>query len=635
MTTYWLGGREKMPVNPKDASRIPDPEMSIDKLGTNAFVYYDVNKNIHFELAGGYQNSRVNASILGNSDHPIIERDSKSQYIDFRSTIFGFHLQLNQMWGEQDIQKSVQGWYVSPTTRNASVEYEKTILGSLTLRPGISYQQAIYDDQKHLSAEALQNHWGFLNGAPELTAVSGYLRSDYKAFEKLRIIAALRADKYNVPNKTYLTYQFIGSFDINKTNVVRAVYSRANRGPFIVDSYADYTWLVVSEEQAALQPSTMYPNTSYWFGNKNLKLPVIDMIELGYRTQPVKNMMIDIEAFRTTTSHYSYFLPDTFSVTFDFLKQLPASATSYVRYYNFDMKTIQTGLTANVSMVINPQLKVRIFGTLQTTELKNVYYKTLWECYDDMAAINTAKIMADGTILTIASGALVAQNAQIAGLAQSAVAKIAGGQTPSDDEMNALTAYQQAPETYNNAAAEYLSNPTLYNNYVSAYQNFTPDQLTTLGTIIGSDYKKTYGTRNTDLIDGKINPDSLVNLEHKATPKFYGGFDVEFNPASLKKMSVYLGSYFYSENILYDTKINDIGRYNLDGSAKTNYDSREYSSVYTVEPKIILNLKISYKVWKECSVFINTRNLLNTSKREFGYLDEIKGLYLLGMNLKF
>jgi hypothetical protein len=86
---------------------------------------------------------------------------------------------------------------------------------------------------------------------------------------------------------------------------------------------------------------------------------------------------------------------------------------------------------------------------------------------------------------------------------------------------------------------------------------------------------------------------------------------------------------------LLQTKLNDIGKYNVDGSAKTNYNFEDYKSVYVVEPKFILNLKVSYKVWKECSVFVNTRNLLNSPKREFAYLDEIRGLYFVGMNLSF
>jgi iron complex outermembrane receptor protein len=623
MTTYWLSSRVKLPINPigpDSTNRFPDPWLGTDKYGVNGFVFYDLNKDVNVALSFGLQDSKIISSSLGNGDHPLAGRISNSKYVDLRSNFYGFQLQANQMWGDQEIQKGSLGWYISPTIRNASLEYEKTFLGTLTLRPGVSYQQAIYSDQEHLTAQETADRKGFLNGTPELNAFAGYLRADYKLFDKLRLIAAIRADKYNVPDKTYFTYQFISSYDINKSNVVRAVYSRANRGPFIVDSYANYDWQIVAPSDAAKAPSTMYPYTLYWRGNKNLKMPVMDMFELGYRTQPTKNIMIDIEAFRTVTKDYNYFLPDSFNANVNFGRSTVGlspviTASGNVRYYNFDLKTIQSGITANVSVVINKELQFKVFATMQQTKLEGLYDKTLWQCFDEMSQ----PIKDDGTILTIAGYAKTAQ------LAGEAGALLQAGQTPSSDQLQALTAYQ--------------ANPSLYNDAVTAYSNFTPVQLQTLATIVSNGYQKVYSASNQDLVNGKINPASLVNETHKATPTFYGGVTVDYSPEILPKLHVSSTMYWYTENALEQTKINDIGRYTLAGVDKTKtpgaYNPDDYSSVYTVEPKFILNLKVSYKVWKDCSVFVNTRNLLNSSKREFGYLDEIKGLYMLGMNLNF
>jgi len=40
-------------------------------------------------------------------------------------------------------------------------------------------------------------------------------------------------------------------------------------------------------------------------------------------------------------------------------------------------------------------------------------------------------------------------------------------------------------------------------------------------------------------------------------------------------------------------------------------------------------------VWKENTVFVNCRNLLNDSKKEFAFGDDTRGMYLLGLNLLF
>jgi hypothetical protein len=54
-----------------------------------------------------------------------------------------------------------------------------------------------------------------------------------------------------------------------------------------------------------------------------------------------------------------------------------------------------------------------------------------------------------------------------------------------------------------------------------------------------------------------------------------------------------------------------------------------------VDAKMIMNLKISYKIWKESSIYFNARNLLNNKKKEFAFVDDIKGTYLIGVDFRF
>ena len=143
-----------------------------------------MNKDVNVAVSFGMQKSDVITSTLGNSDVPLAGRLSNSNYVDVRSNVYGFQLQANQMWGGQNVQKGSLCWYINPTIRNASLEYEKTILGTLTLRPGVSFQQAIYSDQEHLTQAETDARMGFLNGKPELNAFAGYLRADYKLFDK-------------------------------------------------------------------------------------------------------------------------------------------------------------------------------------------------------------------------------------------------------------------------------------------------------------------------------------------------------------------------------------------------------------------------------------------------------------------
>jgi outer membrane receptor protein involved in Fe transport len=102
-------------------------------------------------------------------------------------------------------------------------------------------------------------------------------------------------------------------------------------------------------------------------------------------------------------------------------------------------------------------------------------------------------------------------------------------------------------------------------------------------------------------------------------------------------MNVNANFYFYGKQTFLHNKMYDIGRYKDEYLPPNNetYNYEEYSSVYTIDPKIIVNLKVSYKVFKESSVFINARNLLNSSSREFAFLDEVNGMYLIGLDINF
>ena len=265
------------------AERYSDPELATDKFGVNAFVNYMPTKEIALDLATGVQSSEIIQNPLGNHDTPLMPRTSSTSYVDLRAAGYGFQFQTNYMVGDQDVQKDVDGWHIKPEVFNANLEYEKAF-GTLILRPGVSYQTTTYDDSEWGNAELRD---GFLNGPKTITSFSGSLRADYKLFEKLRLIGAIRADKYNNPEDIYTSYQFITSYDLNKNNVVRAVYSRANRGPFISDTYADYDW--------PLQPGF----NLHYEGNKDLNLPTMDMVELGYRSKITKHIMVDVEAFYT------------------------------------------------------------------------------------------------------------------------------------------------------------------------------------------------------------------------------------------------------------------------------------------------------------------------------------------------
>ena len=200
--------------------QIINPNLSMDKYAGNAFLYYDINKEVNLALTGGFQRSEVTTTGLGEHPIPYTGRQSHTQYFDLKAKIYNFTFQSNYSFGDQQIERGDPSWHITPDIFTSLLEYEyKT--DKLTLRPGISYQQADYSDKKYVNTA---DSAGFLNGNRELNGMAGYIRADYKPTQKLRLIAALRADKYNIPDKTYFTYQFIATYNLDQNNLLRAVY---------------------------------------------------------------------------------------------------------------------------------------------------------------------------------------------------------------------------------------------------------------------------------------------------------------------------------------------------------------------------------------------------------------------------
>ena len=558
LTSWWdpMASRKGLLAEDNLRTAIPNKRQATDNYGANAFLFYDLNKDVHLDFSTGIQQSDIVSTTLGNHPIPLGGRKSNTQYFDFKAHAYGFEFQTNYMWGDQEIERGNPAWHISPSIFNSQLEYEYKF-DKLTLRPGISYSHTVYSDKDYVNLDGDYKE-GFLNGDKLLTGMAGFIRADYKPTENLRLIAALRADKYNYPNKTYFTYQFISTYNLNDNNLIRGVYSRANRGPFIVDTHADYNWKIVDG-------STSLPNnyTLIWEGNKNLKLPTSDMFELGYRSKIGEHVLIDLEAFLTLTKNYSYFVPDSMWLTANLSPMLQGQSPTYdmsgnISYHNFDMKTKQYGITCNISVAINKKLNFRVFGSVQETRINNFYNKTIWDNFTDMGTQDAVSFQTEALTL--------------------------GGQLMNPD-----------PATQAAAAASIMGNP------VRTY--------TAYNVVIDADKIDTY---------------------NKSTPALYGGASLDYSPTD--KLGVFFTAYYYSNQTIMTNKVD----------VTNNRDNKSYFAggvgvpdMYKVKTKVIPSLKISYKIWKDNSIFVNARNFINNDKKEFAYTDKIGGTYFVGANLNF
>jgi iron complex outermembrane receptor protein len=531
---FYLENKDQLkePLEVDITSKEPDSTRAGEKYGYNLQLSYPVNDKVNFDLTAGAQNSLVTTSMLGNQWNPLSSRVSQTSYGDFHARFYNFDAQVSYMQGDQEPERHVIGFHIDMEQLDAKLEYQYQFK-NLTLRPGLSYQTTSYDDSKYLDASKNE---GYLNGKRELTTLAYALRADYTAFEKLRLIAAIRQDHYNKPDNSYLTYQFVASYKINEKNLVRGVVSRANRGPFMTDTYSDYRWQVVPG----------YYNMN-WKGNDALKLPVMDMIEIGYRVKPIKNIQADFEFFRTETNDYSWFLPDSLRWNNTVMTASGPRAQSnangigmqgWVNYHNFDLSVVQYGASANIQVAVNKNLTMNVFGTLQQTKRYNFF------------PVSTFTIV---------------------------------------DQLNKSAG--------NTAYTAFMSGQAIPSEITAAYV---------------------------------IDPKQEIDDTHKSTPSFYGGGSINY--IYKEKWNFNASFYYYSKQTF------TMNRHN---QTLTFYDKNNlpYTTIAdgedNIKAKFLLNLKASYRFYKNNKVFVNARNLLGNNSNEFAFADQIGTSVFGGVQLEF
>ncbi|MCW3807618.1 TonB-dependent receptor plug domain-containing protein [Plebeiibacterium marinum] len=343
---------------------IDEADIAKEKKGVNAYIAYKEKDNLTFNVSTGYLESQAMTSTLG--DNPSLHniRSSEGYHINFVSNLFGFNLQASLNNVEQDFCRGRSGWQQSTEQYNVNLDYLLK-WNKLSFRPGISYQSVYYDDRDNI--EKLGD--GFFNARVALRNFAASGRFDFTPIEKLRLVAALRAEKYNVPDKWMPSYQFIGSYKINENNLFRAVYSRANQSTFMINAYSNYTW----NRDGLKGPSYVH------FGDNNdPNMMVMNMIELGFRTRPSKRILLDIEAFYNRAKDFSALMPDelSYEVTdIDFSEPTSPSPigeqTLHTSHRSLDVESKQFGISISADMVISKKLQLKAHVNWQQTKLDN------------------------------------------------------------------------------------------------------------------------------------------------------------------------------------------------------------------------------------------------------------------------
>lgn len=330
----------------------PNPERAMNKWGANASLIYTASEKMNFDLTFGLQESDVQkifggagASTGGGTFLSTNRTDSK--YLNAAGKVYGLTIRGSYLQGHDIINlKSAPNQY-DYKIGDLMGEYDFKIGDKISIVPGVSYQNAKYGD-KDYTDEGLT----FLAGEEvNINTTSAFIRTDIKPLKSLRLIAALRADKFSVPDDTYLAYEFATTYKISEHHLIRAAVTRSNSGSFVANNYLN---LVI--------PNGAGPGINFVRrGQKDLDLLTINMLEFGYRAQLTKQFQLDIDLFQQKA---------------DNMTALVIKGLDYPNYIqeseNIPTSASQIGATLAVNFVPNEKFQFKPFVTVQKTEAKDL-----------------------------------------------------------------------------------------------------------------------------------------------------------------------------------------------------------------------------------------------------------------------
>lgn len=301
-------------------------------------------------MTAGTQQSEVQKIFLSNvfnGSLPFTRNETNTSYVNLAGKVKGFSLRSSYLNGHDNLALNAAPNQYDYNVFDASAEYTLA-LGKLgTIVPGVSFQHAILSDRDYVE-EGLT----FLGGvSQDIKTSSAYVRADIKPLEALRVLGALRVDKFSTPDDIYLAYELAATYRINEQNIIRGAVTRSNSGSFVGYNYLNL--------QVPLTPDLNFVRS----GSEDLSLYTVNMIELGYRAQISKAFQVDIDVFRQEGKNLTALLT-TDGIDFGNGIFQPTEQ----KFLNVPTTATQTGVTLGVTYAASDKFHVKPFITIQNTE---------------------------------------------------------------------------------------------------------------------------------------------------------------------------------------------------------------------------------------------------------------------------
>ncbi len=326
-------------MRPDDAltdldTRYPEKDRALERVGVNLFYHYKLSEKSEMNLSFGRQESQTQKIYVNNYITPLTTNESNTNYADMKFLVEkDTRVQLSYIDGDQETL-GMPDWKYELNVFEAVIEHD-IHWKKLTLRPGVSYRMANYDGS-------------FIGGSQQIINESASLLVDYKPTSKLRLMGALRGDRYQHTDNAYASYLASATYNFNLNNMVRVVASRSNRTCSMLETYIDHT---IPLDLSAI----------HYAGNKELASLTMDTWELGYRTKLTRDLTVDLEGYYAYLNNFS-----------DLLYAGTDNSGSNLEieygYVNYEMTATQVGGSVDLQYDLSRSFFIKLFGSFQQTE---------------------------------------------------------------------------------------------------------------------------------------------------------------------------------------------------------------------------------------------------------------------------
>lgn len=332
-------------------ARMLDKKKSLLRFSGGFNFHYTPKKDVNFSLS---MNRNSSIGLVGLAANTTLSKyTNTSQSALLQGQIKNLSFSISQLRGEQGLTGALSYNKYNYQNHDSYIDYAIILFNKrLSLKPALSYQIAEVDDRE-FTTEVGRN--GTFDGYGHINNIAPSIKADLKVLKKLRLITAIRYDKFNHTNRGFYSWQGIVNYKPHKNHLLRFVSGSSNSGAFLVPTLINNTNPIAPSLDLII------------LGNKNLNLLNNTSYEVGYRAKANDITTFDISFF--TQRFSNFYRPIRKKPSFN-----PTTGHIELLYVNenLDLQVEQKGITASLQTnLADSKLQLRPHITFQKTTTKN------------------------------------------------------------------------------------------------------------------------------------------------------------------------------------------------------------------------------------------------------------------------